>query len=300
MTHRTPDDAPQHRRLQPAGDPGGCDPSAVEVLVRYDRATDEELAALEADLEAALSDERSKLMFRLENGRAIFDAEVARRQAELRTSLRSYLGGASPLVVITAPFIYAMIVPLLLLDAALTVAEDGDPLAQLPELRRGELPDQLGLSRQHDLHELRGVGLEVRQQAHLFEGRGVEILCLVDNQHGAPTPGVRIQQVLIKYIGELFYAFVFIVILDAQFITHRGNQFIRRYLGIEQYGQIDIVRHLFLQTPAQGGLAGSYLAGQLNEAAILSQAVEQVRQRLPVTRAHEEEQRIRRDRERPL
>ena len=79
------------------------------------------IAALEADLEAALSEERSKLLFRLENGRAIFDAEVARRQAELRTSLRSYLGGASPLVVITAPFIYAMIVPLLLLDAALTV-----------------------------------------------------------------------------------------------------------------------------------------------------------------------------------
>ena len=79
------------------------------------------IAALEADLEAALSEERSKLLFRLENGRAIFDAEVARRQAELRTSLRSYLGGASPLVVITAPFIYSMIVPLLLLDAALTV-----------------------------------------------------------------------------------------------------------------------------------------------------------------------------------
>jgi hypothetical protein len=52
------------------------------------------IAALEADLEAALSEERSKLLFRLENGRAIFDAEVTRRQAELRTSLRSYLDAA--------------------------------------------------------------------------------------------------------------------------------------------------------------------------------------------------------------
>ena len=59
---------------------------------------------------------------------------------------------------------------------------DRDPLTQLTKLRRGELADQLGLTRQHDLHELRGVRLEVREQAHLFEGGGIEVLGLVDDQ----------------------------------------------------------------------------------------------------------------------
>ena len=56
------------------------------------------------------------LRFGLERGRVRFEQEVRRRHEMLRTSTWTYLLRANPLAVLTAPFIYSLIVPLLLLD----------------------------------------------------------------------------------------------------------------------------------------------------------------------------------------
>ena len=58
-----------------------------------------------------------------------------------------------------------------------------DALAQRRELGRGQHVAQLGLTRQHDLQQLLGVGLEVREQPHLLEQAAVEVLRLVDHEH---------------------------------------------------------------------------------------------------------------------
>ena len=71
---------------------------------------------LEAELEAELAQRRGELSVGLERGRAFFEAEILRRHRELRTRLSTYLLNARPLVVLTAPVIYAVIVPLVLLD----------------------------------------------------------------------------------------------------------------------------------------------------------------------------------------
>src|SRR5690606_26943637 len=62
------------------------------------------------------------------------------------------------------------------------------------------------------------------------------------------------------------------------------------------------LRQLFEQQPAQRGLAGADLAGQLDEtaAAALADAVQQVRERVPVAFAQKHEARVGRDRERWL
>src|SRR5262249_8584264 len=49
-------------------------------------------------------------------------------------------------------------------------AAQGDPLAELTQLRQGQLDVQLGLTGQHDLKELAARALEVREQPHLFQG----------------------------------------------------------------------------------------------------------------------------------
>ncbi len=76
----------------------------------------DKIRALEAELDAELAKRRAELRVGLEKGRVAFEEEVARRHRELRTRLLSYVWNANPLVILTAPLIYALIVPLVLLD----------------------------------------------------------------------------------------------------------------------------------------------------------------------------------------
>ena len=74
------------------------------------------IRTLESELDAELAKRRAELRIGLEHGRIAFEAELLRRHRELRQKLLPYLLGAHPLVVLTAPVIYAGIVPFLLLD----------------------------------------------------------------------------------------------------------------------------------------------------------------------------------------
>lgn len=74
------------------------------------------IQGLELELEAEVARQGAGLRFGLEQGRAIFEEEVLRRHRELQTRLSHYVLHAKPLVVLTAPVIYSLIVPLVLLD----------------------------------------------------------------------------------------------------------------------------------------------------------------------------------------
>jgi hypothetical protein len=76
---------------------------------------------LEAELDARIAQRRAELGIGLERGRIKFEEEVLRRHRELKTALLSYIWNAHPLVIITAPVIYALIVPFVLLDLLVTV-----------------------------------------------------------------------------------------------------------------------------------------------------------------------------------
>jgi len=81
----------------------------------------DKIASLEAELEAELAMRRAELHVGLEKGRAAFEEEILRRHRELRKRLTRYLLDAHPLVIVTAPLIYSLIVPLLLLDLFMTI-----------------------------------------------------------------------------------------------------------------------------------------------------------------------------------
>ena len=76
----------------------------------------EKIRALEAELDAELAKRRAELRIGLEHGRIAFEEELLRRHRELRRKLLPYIIGDNPLVILTAPVIYAGIVPFLLLD----------------------------------------------------------------------------------------------------------------------------------------------------------------------------------------
>ena len=76
----------------------------------------ENIRELEQELEEEFAKARAGLRFGLEHGRARFEAEVVRRHKDLRKGLGKYLAGASPLVVLTAPVIYSLIIPFAVID----------------------------------------------------------------------------------------------------------------------------------------------------------------------------------------
>ncbi len=79
------------------------------------------IAELQAEVDAEIARRNAALRVGLEQGRIVFEEELLRRHRELKTALSKYLLNANPLAVITAPFIYAVIVPLLLLDLFVSV-----------------------------------------------------------------------------------------------------------------------------------------------------------------------------------
>ena len=71
---------------------------------------------LQDELEDEFDRRRDEFASRMENGRVVFEAEVRRRHAELKARLAPYLLQVRPKVLITAPVIYSLIVPFVLLD----------------------------------------------------------------------------------------------------------------------------------------------------------------------------------------
>ena len=88
--------------------------SAIETIIARIR-------ALQEELEAELAKRREALRYRLENGRVVFDREALLRHRRLRVRLSDFLKRTRLLVVLSAPVIYALIVPFVLLDLSVWI-----------------------------------------------------------------------------------------------------------------------------------------------------------------------------------
>ena len=92
------------------------------------------IKALEAAVEIELAKRRIDLRFGLERGKALFEAAPAQGSAHRP---ERYIVNAKPLIVVTAPFIYALIIPLLLLDVCVTIYQAiCFPIYHLQKVRR--------------------------------------------------------------------------------------------------------------------------------------------------------------------
>ncbi len=95
------------------------------------------IRALEEELEREIAARQAKLRFRLENNRVRFEREVLERQRRFKIGLLRYLAGTSWRHLLSAPVIYVMIVPLLLLDLGVTLYQMlCFPLYRIPKVKR--------------------------------------------------------------------------------------------------------------------------------------------------------------------
>jgi hypothetical protein len=116
------------------------DPSLIDQL-------QETLRTLEAAFDAELAERRTALRYRIEKRRAIFDREILARHRAMRVSLRDFLAAARPMVILTAPVIYSLILPIALLDLFVTVYQAiCFPVYGIAKVRRR---DHIAFDRQH-------------------------------------------------------------------------------------------------------------------------------------------------------
>lgn len=97
----------------------------------------QKIRTLEEELEVELALANAGLHLRLEDGRIKFEQAVRERHERMRKSLSSYVFGARPLIVLTAPVIYSLIVPFVLLDVLMSLYQTVCfPVYGIPKVRR--------------------------------------------------------------------------------------------------------------------------------------------------------------------
>lgn len=79
------------------------------------------IAEFETEIEADLARQRKEFGYRIEKGRVTFDAGVSARHRAAREGLRSFLSHSRIMLILTAPVIYALIVPFVLLDLCVVI-----------------------------------------------------------------------------------------------------------------------------------------------------------------------------------
>lgn len=80
-----------------------------------------QIRLLQGELEAEFAIRRARLRYTLRGNRAVFEQEILRAHRALRVGLAKYVFNAGLLSIVTAPAIYALIVPFVLLDVFVTV-----------------------------------------------------------------------------------------------------------------------------------------------------------------------------------
>jgi hypothetical protein len=105
------------------------------------------IKSVEGDLDVELAKRAAGLRIGLEQGRVRFEQELLRRHRELRVQMSSYLLNARPLVILTAPIIYSLIIPFVLLDLFVTIYQTVCfPTYGIPKVRRA---DYFAFDRRH-------------------------------------------------------------------------------------------------------------------------------------------------------
>ena len=86
-----------------------------------DRLTEilEEISGLEKEIQQEIKRKEEEFEYKIRKGKVIFEDEVLKLQKAFSRPLFRYLMGARPLNVLTAPIIYALIIPAALVDSCI-------------------------------------------------------------------------------------------------------------------------------------------------------------------------------------
>jgi hypothetical protein len=114
-----------------------------DILQRLHQAEQE----LEQELDRLLEQKREQFRYSLRRGRVVFEWNMRALQRRYKTGVWRYLREAPLLFILTAPVIYGMIIPLVLLDLSVTLYQQVCfRIYRIPRVRRR---DYLNIDRHH-------------------------------------------------------------------------------------------------------------------------------------------------------
>ena len=79
------------------------------------------LVRLEKEIEAKMEAQQARFQFSMAEGRAVFEDEVLRRHKRLKTGLLTFLRRSPIANILVSPFIYGLVVPILILDLGVSI-----------------------------------------------------------------------------------------------------------------------------------------------------------------------------------
>ena len=105
------------------------------------------LAELEEQIETEWAARRAVMRYHVERGRVVFEEGVREAHRRARVNLWLFLRRTRPMVVLTAPVIYAVVVPFALLDLFVTIYQTVCfPIYGIQKVRRR---DHIAIDRHH-------------------------------------------------------------------------------------------------------------------------------------------------------
>ncbi len=97
----------------------------------------EKLRSVESEIEAELTKRREELRFRFEKRKIVFEEDIKRIHRAIKTRSSRYFVDANPLIVLTAPVIYSLLIPVVLLDLFVMAYQAVCfPVYKIPKVRR--------------------------------------------------------------------------------------------------------------------------------------------------------------------
>jgi hypothetical protein len=97
----------------------------------------EKLRSIESEIEAELARRREAMRFRIESRKIVFEQDVARLHRAIKTGASRYFIDAHPLIILTAPVIYSLLIPIGLLDLFIMAYQAiCFPVYKIPKVRR--------------------------------------------------------------------------------------------------------------------------------------------------------------------
>lgn len=98
-----------------------------------------QIRTLQTNLEEELRRKREEFEFVVEEKRVRFAREIVKHQRRYKVGLFRFLRDSRLLVLLTAPFIYAVFIPFVLLDAAVSLYQAVCfPVYRIPKVKRGD------------------------------------------------------------------------------------------------------------------------------------------------------------------
>src|SRR5262245_22593726 len=184
----------------------------------------------------------------------------------------------------------ADVIPRFLRGQGQDAAAKSDALLELTQRWTIQLVQQLRLSNEKDLQQLLRLGLEVREKPDLLESLEAQVLRLVEGEHGVLTRPPPLDQEVVQ--GDQPLDVGLAGLGDAEVLQHVLENPLEGQGRVEDEGRGAIALQATEERAQERGLAGADLAGEQDEALVLLDAVEQLRQSLPVPWGGVEETRI--------